>query len=1040
MTYIPMRAAEADVFGVEKTGRLATYRITGYLGEGVTSYVYRACNVETETPVALKTLREDISDELISHFWFEKDVLTELAWAERTVGDGLAHIPRLVDWQDTGSERFLVLELVNGVSLDRLLEGSETGCLPEPDALDIADQVLRVLSLLHEYARRTYTDLQMQNICCEQGGAEGRYQVKVLDWNHVSDKVPEGEDPPEGFGAGDLARFAAYFYRMLTGKGANEQGESERDLRKRAGERWGAVSLFARQLVVRSLHPDAARRFATAAEFRAAVNELRDYWHKDWVDLLSEVKPALAALDVRRPESGIEADQLKRVLDLATRLGAHWETVDRYSRQLDAYAVDVSREWTAGERYFQAGQYRTAAEKWRSEAAAFGRSALWRRLLLADAGAELGPNEFAPRLADLQEAVSALDADHPNDALEALERARVGNCRSEALDLLRSEALARVAVYEAGLKLPTPDPETWREAARRYREADALLKKLPYGPVLSAELEWPDLQAAAKALDERLSRSECHKERVEARRRTLKLDLDQGPLRLEGALRACPTDVAVFEVALGQAEQFIKSCQTRAAVRLLELLSLYGNFGQDTESGQQIRSKLFAAREMVKTADERARVLERINSDIAIAVAKGSYAQARTALGELGPSELVNLPSLGPLQRELAERFDGALTAGVQPATDLVSLFDLLDPEPQRVAERKLRCEQFLTERLAIRIEKAVDASQWPQVLALCNQLPPEMTARNQCLYGITEKLDKRFRKAADNMNFQGVSTLLPVLGLLDPNEARLSERRRLYDIVRQQILRDNQLWLSGLLRRHSTCKPDTHKALRDAIKEIEVSRLIINGEPMLAEWGERLSEMRAEYERMCEVLTDASANKADEHAKAARHHLHAIVSANWLEVDARLKEVSGHHQDGLEVAAKQQTDRIATALHFFNALLPEGADQHPALFVFWSNLGGAQACEGLLLTDQRLAGHPGQDGLLAWISQTAFAFEQMDISDGTETVKDNDTSALLRRTIAPLICLRLLAMFETQEGKGNAVTQLYKLKTSEPGAASRLL
>ena len=137
--------------------------------------------------------------------------------------------------------------------------------------------------------------------------------------------------------ADDLACVGAYLYRMLTGKGADERGETERALEMRAGERWQAVSLGTRQIVLRALRPHMARRFGSASEFRAAVLAQQGLWGADWIDLFGEVRVWLNDLASDKEQ----AEGIMAKLEMAARLGAPPRHVTHYQAQLKPHVGEV---------------------------------------------------------------------------------------------------------------------------------------------------------------------------------------------------------------------------------------------------------------------------------------------------------------------------------------------------------------------------------------------------------------------------------------------------------------------------------------------------------------------------------------------------------------------------------------------------------------------------------------------------------------------------------------------------------------------------
>src|SRR5690349_7044264 len=93
--------------GAEGPQRVGTYRVEGVLGRGGMGVVYRAVAPDG-TPVALKMLREQASDDTVSRFHREAAVRVE-------------H-PNVVRLLDVGTEErapFIVFELLEGESFEQ---------------------------------------------------------------------------------------------------------------------------------------------------------------------------------------------------------------------------------------------------------------------------------------------------------------------------------------------------------------------------------------------------------------------------------------------------------------------------------------------------------------------------------------------------------------------------------------------------------------------------------------------------------------------------------------------------------------------------------------------------------------------------------------------------------------------------------------------------------------------------------------------------------------------------------------------------------
>ena len=143
------------------------YRVVEPLGSGGMGTVYRAEHRLMERPVALKVIRR----RLVAHPTAIERFLREVRAAAR-----LSH-PNIVasfDAEQAGDLRFLVMEYVEGDSLDRLV--STPRSLSVAEACEIIRQA--ALGLAHAHSRgMIHRDIKPQNIMLTPSG-----QVKVLDF------------------------------------------------------------------------------------------------------------------------------------------------------------------------------------------------------------------------------------------------------------------------------------------------------------------------------------------------------------------------------------------------------------------------------------------------------------------------------------------------------------------------------------------------------------------------------------------------------------------------------------------------------------------------------------------------------------------------------------------------------------------------------------------------------------------------------------------------------------------------------------------
>jgi len=221
--------------------RLGPYEILSAIGTGGMGEVYRANDTRLDRAVAIKVLPAHLSADPDRRQRFEREA--------RAVSS-LNH-PNICSLYDVGQHDgmdFLVMELVDGETLqDRLADAKRPG-LPPATALSVAIQIADALAAAHRHGI-VHRDLKPGNVMLTRSGASRAPQAKLLDFGLA--KVT-GTDPATGLavtqtkaltGAGtvlgtfqymapeqlegqeadartDIFAFGALLYEMLTGRRA----------------------------------------------------------------------------------------------------------------------------------------------------------------------------------------------------------------------------------------------------------------------------------------------------------------------------------------------------------------------------------------------------------------------------------------------------------------------------------------------------------------------------------------------------------------------------------------------------------------------------------------------------------------------------------------------------------------------------------------------------------------------------------------------------------------------------------------------------
>src|SRR6516164_8252413 len=159
---------------------LSAYEIVAQHGAGGMGEVYRAKDTKLGRDVALKILPASFTNdpERVARFRREAQVLASL---------NHPHIAQIYGLEEANGTQFLVLELVDGESLDKRIA---RGRIPVDEALGIAREIAEALEAAHEKGI-IHRDLKPANIAITRDGA-----VKLLDFGLAKAYEPTSAEPP----------------------------------------------------------------------------------------------------------------------------------------------------------------------------------------------------------------------------------------------------------------------------------------------------------------------------------------------------------------------------------------------------------------------------------------------------------------------------------------------------------------------------------------------------------------------------------------------------------------------------------------------------------------------------------------------------------------------------------------------------------------------------------------------------------------------------------------------------------------------------
>ncbi len=214
----------------------------------------------------------DMQRQAVSAFQREADMLAQL---------NNEHIPHIFDRFSEQNHHYLVMEYIEGVTLDEMLKAAG-GKLDSSRAVDIALQILDTLIYLHGLNPPVvYRDLKPSNVMVLPGG-----QVKLIDFGIARHFQPltnatmigtQGYAPPEQYRGkietrSDLYALGATMHHALSGRDpTSEPPFSFPPLRKIAPDTNPALA----ELVSEALAYDVDRRIRDALEFRRRLLDIR---------------------------------------------------------------------------------------------------------------------------------------------------------------------------------------------------------------------------------------------------------------------------------------------------------------------------------------------------------------------------------------------------------------------------------------------------------------------------------------------------------------------------------------------------------------------------------------------------------------------------------------------------------------------------------------------------------------------------------------------------------------------------------------------
>ena len=259
--------------------RIGKYEILGELGRGTMGEVYKALDPVLNRHVAVKTLSVLVGPDAEALGRFQHE-------AQAAAGLKHPNIVTIHDFGEADGRLFMAMEFLDGHDLRDAIDQDS---LPNLDRkLEVVDAVLAALDYAHAKGV-IHRDIKPANIFLEKDGA-----VKIMDFglakmstsNMTQDGIvlgtPNYMSPEQALGdrvdvQSDVFSVGAVVYELLTGHKPFEADSTPSVLFQVVHREPPPVSRWAPdvpgvlvEVVNRALAKDRRRRYATAAEMRAA--------------------------------------------------------------------------------------------------------------------------------------------------------------------------------------------------------------------------------------------------------------------------------------------------------------------------------------------------------------------------------------------------------------------------------------------------------------------------------------------------------------------------------------------------------------------------------------------------------------------------------------------------------------------------------------------------------------------------------------------------------------------------------------------------
>lgn len=256
------------------------YEILKLIGRGGMSNVYVAMDTNLNKQWAVKEIIRDNSDSM-------NQIKINSIIAEANLMKKLDHpmIPRIVDILDKGDVIYIVMDYIEGESLESVLK--KTGPLPEETVISIGESLCNVLDYLHSLSPMViYRDLKPANIMLtpngniklidfgiayETGNETSTIERRVGTRGYASPEQCEGKQTDE---TSDIYSLGMTLFELVTGKNPAEENKSIFPIRYYNDK----LSPGLEEIIIRCTKKEKANRYQSIGEV------LYSLWHYEEAD------------------------------------------------------------------------------------------------------------------------------------------------------------------------------------------------------------------------------------------------------------------------------------------------------------------------------------------------------------------------------------------------------------------------------------------------------------------------------------------------------------------------------------------------------------------------------------------------------------------------------------------------------------------------------------------------------------------------------------------------------------------------------------